>query len=474
MLEYLPPNLVKELGAAVGLTPESFGRSLGKIFQRRSEEIYRKLGFLSEMPPRFEKLSVELQEAVEAADKIIDVIEYYRRSKQTDILSAFSTALHAKTWESFEALKKILIHILGPHFDAPSGDIARGTEVLQPDQAVYFIGSGDATMGLAALYRHNIKPGTHSWRTRLLAAARKQDVADPLNENGHYKNKTGDQNIQINYRHDPRLIALGPEGYQGITQQRAASLARLQLLNVPSKKLYEVLTPEYIRNLPENAVLTHVIGGLPKNVIWVEGKDGKLEELGPEAGQPEVVLPYQLIRRALDQHGRSDVRIVHGSGYIPGKKLRQGDKDVRMIFAGETIEAARLVAEAFAGKEMKNTFVSVGVSDQIHSSELGKFMKNVTTLMAGYEAVKFALNKKIEDDKLQGHYKTETRDSLWSLMLDVLRKNESRDEVYVSTVKDDYDNCSAIDMLKVRNVVNAAKQVDIHDERKMKSFLIDS
>src|SRR5204863_1533342 len=95
---------------------------------------------------------------------------------------------------------------------------------------------------------------------------------------------------------------------------------------------------------------------------------------------------------ALRAHGRGDVRVVSGGGFIPGRDLWDGAR-VEMVFAGpesakknRTSPAAEQLAKVFAGEGRDNGVVRVLPSHNQHSTELGKAMKNVTSLMLGLKA----------------------------------------------------------------------------------------
>lgn len=458
------------------INDQHFGRGLGLALQERMREIQAGLGSLSMNQP-FETLPEPLQRAIRSADEMVGVVEYLQRSNQRRILNTLWESVDPEVYDSYPELKRVLIDLLGPQITPPSGEIARGAEVLEPNQAILSIGSGDM-MGLLALYRHNIRPGGHSWRTRLFVNARQAQVANEINENGTYAGNTNLRGVQLNYTHDPRIIAVGPQGYQGIFRELLQRTVRLQLLNVPSDKLHEVLTPEYIRGLPENAILLEVIGGF----IGPERR-------GPyqaEEGERSTILPYQFINQALRVNGREDVRVVSGGGYIPGKFLWRGDP-VEMVFAGPEFEdshmapEAEIVTYAFAGRSRDNGFLRADFTHHQRSTELGKAAKNVTTLIAGEQAVQMA--RQMQDGALdvalaRGRFEAEIREPLFALMRGLLLYNEVginpiRAE-YRQEVRNDFWRCSEISMEEVHRVVQLARSVDLNRPDLMRAFLLDN
>lgn len=455
------------------LNDHHFGRGLGLALQARMREIQQGLAEVSIADP-LEILPDSLQQSLRSADELVGVIEYYQRSNQRRILNTLWESVEPEIFDSYSDLKRVLVDILGPHFAPPSESVARGAEVLEPHQAVLSIGSGDM-MGLLALFRHNIRPGGHSWRTRLFVNARQPQVADEINERGTYEGNTNLRGIQINYAHDPKIVAVGPQGYQGLTRETLQRTVRLQLLNVPSDKLHEVLTPEYVRGLPQNAILLEVIGGF----IGPERRGAY--QAGP--GERQTILPYQLISQALRTHGREDVRVVSGGGYIPGKFLWRGEP-VEMVFAGPEVEdthrapEAEIVTHAFAGPSRDNGYLRADYTHHQHSTELGKAAKNITTLIAGEQAVQMALQ--MEDGAFdaataRGRFEAEIREPLFGLMQGLLLYNEvginPMRAKYRQEVRNDFWLCSEISMEEVHRVVQLARAVDVNRPDEMRQFL---
>ncbi|MCE9625901.1 MAG: hypothetical protein K8R69_10705, partial [Deltaproteobacteria bacterium] len=456
------------------INDQHFGRGLGLALQARMREVEEGLSALP-LQERFENMPEPLRQAIRSADEMVGMVEYLQRSNQRRILNTLWESVDPEIFDSYDAFKRVLVDALGPHFSAPAGAIARGSEVIQPNEAVLSIGSGDM-MGLLALYRHNIRPGGHSWRTRLFVNARQAQVADEINGKGTYEGNTNLRGIRLNYAHDPRILAVGPQGYQGMTRELLQRTVRLQLLNVPSDKLHEVLTADYIRSLPENAILLEVIGGF----------------IGPEKrgpyqaarGERSTILPYQFINQALQTHGRGDVRVVSGGGYIPGKFLWRGEP-VEMVFAGpeedmHSAPEAELVTHAFAGRSRDTGFLRADFTHYQHSTELGKAIKNVTTLIAGDMAVGMALRMQdgaIDAGTARGRFEAEIREPLFALMQGVLVHNEVGINPiraqYRQEVRNDFWRCSEISMEEVFNVVQLARGVDINNPEVMRRFLSD-
>lgn len=457
------------------INEQHFGRGLGLALQARMREIHEGLSRLSLSEP-MELLPENLQGAIRAADEMVNVVEYLPRSNQRRILNTLWESVDPDIYVSYPEFKRVLVDLLGPHFAPPSGEIARGSEVLQPHQAVLSIGSGDM-MGLLALYRHQIRPGGHSWRTRLFVNARQPQVANEINEHGTYEANTNLRGMRINYAQDPKIVAVGPQGYEGITREMLQRTVRLQLLNVPSDKLHEVLTPEYIRGLPENAVLLEVIGGFIGP-----------EKRGPYQAAPgdrRTILPYQFINQALRANGREDVRVVSGGGYIPGKFLWRG-QPVEMVFAGPEVEdshrspEAELVTYAFTGPSRDNGFLRADFTHHQHSTELGKAAKNVTTLIAGEQSVSLArqmMDGATDVAQARGRFEAEIREPLFGLMEGLLVYNEVGINPlrarYRLEVRNDFWRCSEISMEEVFRVVDLARRIDVNQPEAMRQFLND-
>ncbi len=457
------------------INEQHFGRGLGLALQARMREIHEGFSRLSLSEP-MELLPENLQGAIRAADEMVNVVEYLPRSNQRRILNTLWESVDPDIYVSYPEFKRVLVDLLGPHFTLPSGEIARGSEVLQPHEAVLSIGSGDM-MGLLALYRHQIRPGGHSWRTRLFVSARQPQVANEINERGTYEANTNLRGMQINYAQDPKIVAVGPQGYEGITREMLQRTVRLQFLNVPSDKLHEVLTPEYIRGLPENAVLLEVIGGFIGP-----------EKRGPYQAAPgdrRTILPYQFINQALRANGREDVRVVSGGGYIPGKFLWRG-QPVEMVFAGPEIEdshrspEAELVTYAFTGPSRDNGFLRADFTHHQHSTELGKAAKNVTTLIAGEQSVSLArqmMDGATDVAQARGRFEAEIREPLFGLMEGLLVYNEVGINPlrarYRLEVRNDFWRCSEISMEEVFRVVDLARKIDVNQPEAMRQFLND-
>ncbi len=479
MLRLLPEGVQAELLNYIGFSKnqisqvneQHLGRGLGLALETRMRDVAA--GLASSPDTAFENFPPQLSEAIRHADEIIGVIEYCRRSNQRSVLDTLWNSVSPDTQKSYESLKATVADVLGPHFRmAPNGG-AKGSAVIQPQDAVLSIGSGDM-MGLLALYRHQIRPGGHSWRTQLFVSARQGAVADEINQQGTYRGNTNLRDVQLNYAGDPRIVAVGPQGYEGVTKEMLQRSVRLQILNVPSNQLHEVLTEDYIKNLPENAILFEVIGGFI-------GKETR-GPYQPGPGERHSILPYQLINQALEAHGRTDVQVVSGGGYIPGKALWRGyvqgrslgeTLPVEMVFAGPDGDtnisaAAELVAEAFAGRSLDNGFLRAASSHHQHSTELGKAMKNVTSLLAGYEAGRLA-HQMYEGAMAvvnpNAEYNYSIREPLFALMEGLLLYNEIGINPikarYRAEVRNDYWMCTDINMEEVKRVVYLARKSDV-------------
>ncbi len=447
------------------VNPEHLGRGLGLALQVRIREI---AAYRSAAAPggNFESLPQTLRQALVSADEMVGMVEYFRRTNQTEVLDAYRAAVEPSTLEEYEPLKETLIRFLGPHFDRP----------LEPNEGILSIGSGDM-MALLALYRHRVMPGELSWRTPIMVHARQQIVADEINERGTYADKL--KGVQINFAGDPPIVAVGPNGldYHGrrITQRDLHRTFRLQILSVPSDKLHEILTQDYFTDLPRDPILFEVIGAFI-------GKENR-GEYSPQPNQRETVLPYQLINQAQETHGRPDARVVSGGGFIPGKILWRGER-VEMVFAGPESEMeehvapeAAVVARTFAGKGLESPFLTAAVTHHQHSTELGKAMKNVTSLMGGFEAAQLVhrmITGAIRTANPKGEYETQVREPLFNLMLGLLRFNEGFEDhkaTYRQEVRNDYWRCTDIDMGEVDRVLRLADNLPVTDPRILQDFL---
>ncbi|HKY62908.1 MAG TPA: hypothetical protein VJR29_05750 [bacterium] len=485
LLGLLSEQVQSEILQPISLQPSQIGRAnemhlgdgLAMALSTRIQDVLFEAGTFERGAP-FDSLPENYRQALRSADELVGVVEYLRRSENQAAFQAFEAAMDPELFAHYENLKSRLSEHLGPTFEAPQGRIAVGQEVVQPDKAILSIGSGDM-MGMLALYRHNIRPGGLSWRTRLFATARDPAQAAEINNRGTNRAKINLRQIQLNYLYDPPIEAVGPGGYRGLTQEALQRTVRLQLLNVPSDQLHKILTPEYLRSLPENAILLEVIGG------FIAHENLGLYREGLEEGRS--LLPYQLIRRALEANSRTDVSIVSGGGFIPGKRLWNGEQ-VRMVFAGpegavpRSSPAAELVARVFAGPSGSSDFLEASVSHHQHSTELGKAMKNVTSLLAGFQAAE-AVAAQMESGAvdvraLQGRYETEIRNPLfYGVMRSLLRENDTeirtRDPDYRLEVADDYWRCTQISIEEIQRLLRDAREVDVMDRQALRDFVLN-
>lgn len=443
------------------VNPEHLGRGLGLALQARMREID---GLLADPSADqvFETLGPSFRRALISADEMVGMVEYFTRANQVNVLNSFRAAIERETWDRYDNLKQVLIHYLGPHV----------SRTIEPNEGILSIGSGDM-MALLALFRHRIAPGQLSWRTRLMVHARQQNVADEINVEGTYRDKL--KGVQINFRHDPQIVAVGPAGLRGVTHSDLHRAFRLQVLNVPSDKLHEVLTEDYIRSLPNRALLFEVIGGF----IGRENR-GIFQ---PAPGDRETVLPFQLINQALRHFGREDVTVISGGGFIPGKHLWRGEP-VEMLFAGPDSDAhpnvapeAKLLAVTFAGEGFDNGFLRAGHTHNQRSTELGKALKNVTSLLAGFNTA--ALVARMIDGAVvsanpRGDFETLVRDPLFRMMEGILLVNEQLDPLkakYNQEVRNDFWQCTDINIVEVRRVLEAARALPVNDRKTLENFL---
>lgn len=470
------------------MNEEDMGRSLGLLYE----------DYIRDLPSTSLTRGALQQPVLEKLlrlDEVVGVFEHVPRTNRQVILTAAQAAMSPGSKNRYAEVKQSLRHFLDPNFS----ELLIRKEALGLEQGVAAVGSGDM-MALLHLYRHRMQPGELSWRNPIRVIARTEEAATEINVQGTYKSNPSLWNTQINHLEDPAIEAVGPIGRdsRGLSQSEILSTYRVQFLNVPSRELYRVLTKDYIENLPRDAVLMEVIGGMI-------GPEVRGEYQATEAQPKPLLLPFELIRMALDRYGRQDVSVVSGGGYIPGKNLWSG-KRAEMTFAGEERErgrapAAEFIARLLAGPSLDNGFLAATYTHHQRSTELGKTLKNVTTLMAGLEAGRLArwisdaaqaageakrykpktgivaqlIRGATEVVNPQGEYETKIRNPIYQLMEGVLSFNEvgikAHKATYRQEVRNDYWNCTEIKMEEVIRVFQAARLVNVHSPADMRVFL---
>jgi len=412
---------------------------------------------------RITNLNPELQSLIRGLDELVGIEKYAQRAGKHEVIFSFEKTLGEEGLLAYNPLQEGLVELLSPK-------LGRQGDVFGPRDAIVSIGNGDM-MGLLALFRHRIMPGQLSWRTRLFATARKPYVAREINEKGLFL--TGDKALgrdkRINFRQDPpiEVIPRPPKGenteeydYKKIDPEDVLKQVQLQMINVPSKNLHEVLTPEYIRNLPEGAHIFEVIKGFIGSDRGAYAPQALVE-------QPSM-LPFELINLALKKHGRSDVRVVSGGGFIPGKDLWYNRPGVRMTFAGpEEPEdtgrspAADFVARAFAGRDRKTHYIEATTTHHQRSTEIGGALKNIASVQGGIQSVFFNFDNLSRDLTKRDYDVALEHDiirPLHELMKDTLALEGIRSERigFRPEVEEDFKSCLEIDLPEVRTLVQEA------------------
>ncbi len=450
-----------ELGGAVG---EALNRRMGLIF---SHPDYVPLRALTadrwrldySILPRWENLPAEFRENLEAAAELMQVTQFALRSNQSELSSAAHSRFSPEHRGVYRELVNLIPILRGPRFTLPSGDIARGSEVIQPEEAVLSHGTGDMSSLLKAIMRQS-RPGGRPWYARYFATDADARIVNGIRGEG--KNPNFAKPVRHNYEHD---IPMEPIHNRDPLATALFRRVRVQLLNVPSTVLDRFLSEEYVRNLPEGAVLVSAIGGLLNG------------------GVERPRLPYQLIRERLNRYGRDDVEIVSMAGYIPGDKLWRGEHVEVNLSTREDLArkgnprpaaalAARLLSGA-SGPTFTGDYLSATVSHWDHSNNLGKVGKNVFTLMVGYEAGRIAREVVQQQSQVErssprwneifelGHSRyARSRTEVWNMMQGLLVNNEGIKPLrarYNPAVYNDFDSCSTIEF---DNLVKAARSAE--------------
>jgi len=351
----------------------------------------------------------------------------------------------------------------------PAGDIARGEEVIGPDSAVLSHGAGAMSSWLRVISRR-VAPGGLPWYARFLATEANYNAVKSLRTTG--KNPFMSPAMSHNFEGD---VPIEPVYFNAQDLANSEAVARVlyrtvrvQMLNVPAKALPDILTESFVRHLPERAILISAIGGV------VEPKD--------EAPQ----FPSDFVRERLDRHGRGDVEIVSLSGYVPADKLWSGERVSVSLSTredeanpGAPREAARIVGRMLAGDTLSNDYVTVTLSHWERSSNVGKVLKNVFTLEAGWRAGRIARevveaqqglapdNPRYREllDLGRGRY-AEAREQIKDMMRSVLLNNEGmkpRVADYKPEVWMDFDECATIYFDNLVELFRRARRMHIRE-----------
>ncbi|MFO1462449.1 MAG: hypothetical protein U1F66_01625 [bacterium] len=380
-----------DLGAAVG---EALNLRLHQIARHPAYEGLRALArenLLSldySRVPRYETLPPELRQALDSAAELMQVTQYAIRSNQVELLNAARAQLRPEHQAVYQELLSLIRVLKGPRLVMPSGSIARGAEVLGPEQAILSHGAGAMSSWLRVISRR-VVPGGLPWYTRFFATEANYQAVRGLRQSG--KNPFMSPAMSHNFEGDPPIEAVYFRTGDTANSEAVASVlfrtVRVQMLNVPAMALPGILNEAYIRQLPERAILVSAIGGV------VESRDAA----------PQY--PNEFVRSRLDRYGRSDVEVVSLSGYVPADKLWMGERVAINLSTREDPEqrgqprsAAFEIARLLAGESRENDFVEASVSHWERSANVGKVAKNVFTLMAGLRAGRIA--RRVADDQV--------------------------------------------------------------------------
>ncbi len=461
-----------DLGNAVG---EALAVRLGEIARHPA---YEPLRALAERPlleadfsrvPRYETLPRELREALDSAAELMQITQYALRSNQVELLDAARDQLRPESQAVYQELLSVIRLLKGPRLAMPAGEVARGDEVIGPESAVLSHGAGAMSSWLRVISRR-VVPGGLPWYARLFATEANYNAVKSLRTTG--KNPFMSPAMSHNFEGD---VPIEPVYFnaQDLANSDAVARAlyrtvRVQMLNVPAKALPEILTESFVRQLPERAILISAIGGV------VEPKD--------EAPQ----FPSDFVRERLDRHGRGDVEIVSLSGYVPADKLWSGERVSISLSAredeanpGSPREAARIVGRMLAGDTLSNDYVTATLSHWERSSNVGKVLKNVFTLEAGWRAGRIARevveaqqgigsdNPRHREllDLGRGRY-AEAREQIKDMMRSVLLNNEGmkpRVADYKPEVWMDYDECATIYFDNLVELFRRARRMSIRE-----------
>ncbi|HKX12716.1 MAG TPA: hypothetical protein VJP40_06155, partial [bacterium] len=454
-----------ELGGAIG---EALNRRMSQIFSHPDFEPLRALTadrwrLDYSILPAWENLPAGFRESLEAAAELMQVTQFALRSNQTELSSAAQSRFSTGNRSVYRDLVELIPILRGPRFTLPTTDIARGSEVIEPEHAILSHGTGDMSSLLKAVMRQS-RPGGRPWYARYFATDADARIVNGIRGEG--KNPNFTKPVRHNYEHD---IPFEPVHNRDPLATTLFRRVRVQLLNVPSTVLDRFLSEEYVRNLPEGAILVSAIGGLLNG------------------GTERPRLPYELVRERLARYGRDDVEIVSMAGYIPGDKLWRGEHvEVNlstredMTRKGNPRPAAELVARLLSGgsgPSFKGDYLSATVSHWDRSNNLGKVAKNVFTLMVGYEAGRIAREVVEQQSGVDrsnprwsevfdlGHNRyVRSKAEVWNMMQGLLVNNEGIKPLralYNTAVFNDFDSCATIEFDNLVRVVRAAEELPI-------------
>lgn len=298
------PQLKKELMSVTGLgTPWELakmeagylGDYLAEIYKRHSANLEKAQKSLGNVPK--EKLKPEqndLMTSLEIISEIIGVLEYSRRSQQVDVAQGFHNSIRGGvSVETYEAHKVFLANYYRINLTADPESI--GPEDTVPlEKGILSIGSGAMGGGLLAALRSKIMPGNGnfgllSWWHMFFVTARSGSDVRAINVDGMKERNKGGH--LINAHHEPSILAIQDSSPATRLLRR---VMQLQLLNIPSSAVASVVTPDYIRELPQGAILASPIKGVVG--LTRDSESGELRPLSrKELDDPnvEVVSTYR-------------------------------------------------------------------------------------------------------------------------------------------------------------------------------------
>jgi len=462
-----------------------FGAAVGEALSQRLEEVsahshYAALSDLASgnplaldyrQVPRFSELPSELRESLDAAAELMQITQYAIRSNQTELLDAARSQLSTEQQATYQELLPVIRMVKGPRLLMPEGPVARGDEVIGPDQAVLSHGAGAMSSWLRVIGRR-IAPGGVPWYLRLFATEANFNAVRGIRERG--KNAFMSPAMSHNFEGDPPIEPVYFNSQDVANSDPLARIlyrtVRVQMLNVPSVAMPAILNEEFVRGLPENAILISAIGGV------VEPKD--------EAPQ----YPNEFVRGRLDRFGRSDVEVVSLSGYVPADKLWMGEGVMINLSSredganrGRPVGAVGEIARLIAGESSGNDFVQASTSHWERSANVGKVAKNVVTLGMGLRAGRIArevVEAQAEFSPEHPRYRelldlglsryTTAREEFRQMMRNLLIQNEgikaSRAD-FTPEVWKDFEDCSTIFFPNLVELFRRARALNTREAR---------
>ncbi|MBI2337301.1 MAG: hypothetical protein HYU97_11135 [Deltaproteobacteria bacterium] len=231
---------------------DHFGASLGRVFTENQNDIlsYQRGG----VTPK--NASAEQVDRIKLVAEIIGFVEYFRWSAQSPLIDGFFGESGAEKG-SYESVKEYVANFFRPNLEQSPSEV-RQTDVVPYTQGALSIGNG-AMLGLLAALRYKIKPGPANlpfWYGLFTIGRDAREVA-AINQQG--KKLADKGGMLVNASHEAPVVAFQAESQQAEVLRRTM---QLQWLNIPSSALPSVVTHDYIRNLPQHAILGCPIKGV--------------------------------------------------------------------------------------------------------------------------------------------------------------------------------------------------------------------